>query len=106
MNYNLIYYFKFFIFISCFYNCYSDNTSNICRRLNVSRYNPFTKQTSQTSHTSHTSYTSYTSYTIYYCSKNRSITRHNPYAVFAKDILRKYIYIINIVVVYIILLSI
>ena len=97
MNYNLIYYFKFFIFISCFYNCYSDNTSNICRRLIVARYLPFTKHTSQTSQTS---------YTIYYCSKNRSITRHNPYAVYAKDILRKYIYIINIVVVYIILLSI
>lgn len=90
----LIYYFKFFIFISCFYNCYSDNTSNICRRLNVSRYDPFTKNTSHTSHT------------IFYCSKNRSITRHNPYAVFTKNILRKYIYIINIVVVYIILLSI
>ena len=97
MKHNLIFYFKFFIFISCFYNCYSDNTSNICRRLNVSRYNPFTK---------HTSHTSHTSYTIYYCSKNRSMTRHNPYAVFAKDILRKYIYIINVVVVYIILLSI
>ena len=97
MKHNLIFYFKFFIFISYFYNCYSDNTSNICRRLNVSRYNPFTKHTSHTSHTSHT---------IYYCSKNRSMTRHNPYAVFAKDILRKYIYIINVVVVYIILLSI
>lgn len=94
MKHNLIFYFKFFIFISCFYNCYSDNTSNICRRLNVARYNPFTK------------HTSYTSYTIYYCSKNRRMTRHNPYAVFAKDILRKYIYIINVVVVYIILLSI
>lgn len=100
MKHNLIYYFKFFIFISCFYNCYSDNTSNICRRLNVSRYLPSTKNTSYTSHTSHTSYT------IYYCSKNRSMTRHNPYAVFTKNILRKYIYIINIVVVYIILLSI
>ena len=94
MKHNLIFYFKFFIFISCFYNCYSDNTSNICRRLNVARYNPSTKNTS------------YTSHTIYYCSKNRSMTRHNPYAVFAKDILRKYIYIINVVVVYIILLSI
>lgn len=91
MKHNLIYYFKFFIFISCFYNCYSDNTSNICRRLIVARYLPSTKNTS---------------YTIYYCSKNRSMTRHNPYAVFTKDILRKYIYIINIVVVYIILLSI
>ena len=94
MKHNLIYYFKFFIFISCFYNCYSDNISNICRRLNVSRYLPSTKNTS------------HTSYTIYYCSKNRSMTRYNPYAVFAKDILRKYIYIINVVVVYIILLSI
>lgn len=88
MKHNLIFYFKFFIFISCFNNCYSDNTSNICRRLNVSRYLPSASNK------------------IYYCSKNRSMTRHNPYAVFAKDILRKYIYIINVVVVYIILLSI
>ena len=47
---------------------------------------------------------------IYYTSKNRCIKRTqrviNPYNVLAKDILRKYIYIINVVVIYIILYSI
>lgn len=83
-------YFKFFILFLCFYYSHSNDnaTNNICRRLRIANLLPFRKKT------------------IYYCSKNRSITRHNPYAVFTKDILRKYIYIINIVVVYIILLSI
>ena len=79
-------YFKFFILFLCFYYSYSND--NICRRLRIANFLPFRKKT------------------IYYCSKNRTITRPNQYSVFTKDILRKYIYIINIVVVYIILLSI
>ena len=84
-------YFKFFIFFLCFYYSYSNDNAtnnNICRRLRIANFLPFRKKT------------------IYYCSKNRTITRPNQSSVFTKDILRKYIYIINIVVVYIILLSI
>ena len=83
--------FKFFIFFLCFYYSYSNDNAtnnNICRRLRIANFLPFRKKT------------------IYYCSKNRSITRPNQYSVFTKNILRKYIYIINIVVVYVILLSI
>jgi hypothetical protein len=46
---------------------------------------------------------------VYYAGSHRSIRKtmrnHNPYAVFATDILRKYIYIVNVVVIYIILYS-
>ena len=43
---------------------------------------------------------------VYYTSSHR-VAKHyrNPYAVVAKDVLRKYIYICNIVVIYIILYS-
>ncbi len=42
----------------------------------------------------------------YYTCKHSGGTRraYNPYAVVAKDVLRKYIYIVNVVVIYIILL--
>jgi hypothetical protein len=41
---------------------------------------------------------------VYYTSSHR-VAKHyrNPYAVVAKDVLRKYLYIVNIVVIYIIL---
>jgi hypothetical protein len=46
----------------------------------------------------------------YYSCKHRGVSRprrvSNPYTVFATDILRKYIYIVNVVVIYIILYSI
>jgi hypothetical protein len=44
---------------------------------------------------------------VYYTCKHSGGTRrvYNPYAVVAKDILRKYIYIVNVVVIYIILYS-
>ena len=46
----------------------------------------------------------------YYSCKHRGVSRprraYNPYTVFATDILRKYIYIVNVVVIYIILYSI
>jgi hypothetical protein len=45
----------------------------------------------------------------YYSCKHRGVSRprraSNPYTVFATDILRKYIYIVNVVVIYIILYS-
>ena len=43
----------------------------------------------------------------YYTCKHSGGTRraYNPYAVVAKDVLRKYIYIVNVVVIYIILYS-
>jgi hypothetical protein len=41
---------------------------------------------------------------VYYTSSHRDAKHYrNPYAVVAKDVLRKYIYIVNIVVIYIIL---
>lgn len=43
---------------------------------------------------------------VYYACKNRETRKgSNPYAVVATDILRKYIYIVNVVVIYIILYS-
>ena len=43
---------------------------------------------------------------VYYaCSHRGARLNHNPYQVVAKDILRKYIYIVNVVVIYIILYS-
>ena len=44
---------------------------------------------------------------VYYTCKHSGGTRraYNPYAVVAKDVLRKYIYIVNVVVIYIILYS-
>jgi len=41
---------------------------------------------------------------VYYACSHRDAKHYrNPYAVVAKDVLRKYIYIVNIVVIYIIL---
>jgi len=44
---------------------------------------------------------------IYYSCKHRDTRRirrfHNPYAVIAKDMMRRYVYVINIVVIYILL---
>ena len=43
---------------------------------------------------------------VYYTCKHSGTRRaYNPYAVVAKDVLRKYIYIVNVVVIYIILYS-
>ena len=43
---------------------------------------------------------------VYYVCKHRETRKgSNPYAVVATDILRKYIYIVNVVVIYIILYS-
>lgn len=43
---------------------------------------------------------------VYYTSSHRvARLNRNPYQVVAKDILRKYIYIVNVVVIYIILYS-
>lgn len=66
--------------------------NNICKNLKNNNYVPFKRRLQ------------------HYGSKRRDVRRirrvYNPYAaVFATDILRKYIYIVNVVVIYIILYS-
>jgi hypothetical protein len=65
--------------------------NNICTSLKTNNYVPYRKRL------------------IYYACKHRSVSNtrrvYNPYAVFATDILRKYIYIVNVVIIYIILYS-
>ena len=66
-----------------------DNTANAAKAANAYTYVPFKNRL------------------IYYTCKHSGGTRrtYNPYAVVAKDVLRKYIYIVNVVVIYIILYS-
>jgi hypothetical protein len=65
--------------------------NNICNSLKTNNFVPFRKPL------------------IMYTCKHRGVSNtrktHNPYAVFATDILRKYIYIVNVVIIYIILYS-
>jgi hypothetical protein len=65
--------------------------NNICKNLKDNNYVPFKKRL------------------LHYGCKRRGVSRirraYNPYAVFATDILRKYIYIVNVIVIYIILYS-
>jgi hypothetical protein len=81
-------YFKVFILFIIFYNCKCNKTyvfnKSICKRLTDNKYLANEKR--------------------YYCSKNKKA--HNQYMVFTKDILRKYIYVVNIIIVYLILQSI
>lgn len=49
--------------------------------------------------------TPFTRRLLYYGCSHRMRRHHNPYSVFAKDIIRKYVYIVNVVVIYIILYS-
>jgi hypothetical protein len=89
----------FFIFATGYCDKHRHNTiplfnNNICKSLkdnasNAYIYVPFKKSV------------------IYYTCKHSGGTRraYNPYAVVAKDVLRKYIYIVNVVVIYIILYS-
>ena len=67
-------------------------SKNICKQINDNKYIPFKKRI------------------IHYvgnCSgslvKTDSMRLNNPYVVFAKDILRKYVYIFNVVVIYVLL---
>jgi hypothetical protein len=63
-----------------------------------------------TNNISSNNYVPYKKKIRYYSCKHRGVSRprrvSNPYTVFATDILRKYIYIVNVVVIYIILYSI
>lgn len=81
-------YFKVFILFIIFYNCKCNKTyvfnKSICKRLIDNKYLANEKR--------------------YYCSKNKKL--HNQYMVFTKDILRKYIYVVNIIVIFLILQSI
>ena len=42
---------------------------------------------------------------LYYGCSHKMRRNHNPYAVFVKDIMRKYVYVVNVVVIFIILNS-
>jgi hypothetical protein len=65
-----------------------DNTANAAKASNAYIYVPFKNRL------------------VYYTCKHSGARRtYNPYAVVAKDVLRKYIYIVNVVVIYIILYS-
>jgi len=81
-------YFKVFILFIIFYNCKCNHFSvfnkSICKRLTYNKY--------------------FANENRIYCSKNKK--PHNQYMVFTKDILRKYIYVVNIIIVYLILQSI
>jgi hypothetical protein len=81
-------YFKVFILFIIFYNCKCNKTyvfnKSICKRLTDNKYLANEKR--------------------YYCSKNKK--PNNQYMVFTKDILRKYIYVVNIIVIFLILQSI
>jgi hypothetical protein len=92
MKYYNVY--KTFILFLIFYTCNSHvNNSllnkNICKQLNNSKYNPFNKNIE------------------YYMCKNIVKKKQiNHYAVLSKDILRKYVFIINILFIYILLNSV
>ena len=88
----------FFIFATGYCDKHRHNTiplfnKNICKKDNTyaataSTYVPLNKRL------------------VYYTCRHSGTQRvYNPYAVVAKDILRKYIYIVNVVVIYIILYS-
>ena len=71
----------FFIFYT---GVTGENNSNVCRQIKDNKYIPFKKRI------------------IHYGCKNRGTRRirrfHNPYAVIAKDMMRRYVYVINIVI--------
>jgi hypothetical protein len=86
--------YKIFILFLIFYtsNSHMNNSllnKNICKQLNNSKYQSFNKNIE------------------YYICKNVVKKRQiNPYAVLSKDVLRKYIFIINVVLIYILLNSV
>jgi hypothetical protein len=94
--YSIKNYFKIFILFFIFYsgtcNNKSHNNISMCKslkNLQDNNYVPFNKKL------------------IYYSCKHRDGNKtRRAYSILAKDILRKYIYIINVVVIYIILYSI
>jgi len=85
----------FFIFATSYCHCHSNNRS-ICKSLNGLES---LKGLEGNKHSS------FTRRIIYYGCSHKARRAYNPYAVVAKDILRKYLYIVNVVVIYIILYS-
>ena len=65
-----------------------DNTANAANTSNIYIYVPLKNRLA-----------------YYTCKHSGTRRAYNPYAVVAKDVLRKYIYIVNVVVIYIILYS-
>jgi hypothetical protein len=81
-------YLKTLVLFFIFYTGETNSIKNICKQINDNKYIPI----------------------IHYagnCSgslvKTDSMRLNNPYVVFAKDILRKYVYIFNVVVIYVLL---
>ena len=91
----------FFIFATGYCDKHRHNTiplfnKNICKSLKDNAANTANTYT----------YVPLNNRLVYYTCKHSGTRRaYNPYAVVAKDILRKYIYIVNVVVIYIILYS-
>jgi len=92
----------FFIFATGYCDKHRHDTiplfnKNICKSL---KYNATNAATAST-------YVPLNKRIVYYTCRYSGTQRvYNPYAVVAKDVLRKYIYIVNVVVIYIILYSI
>ena len=92
MKYYHVY--KTFILFLIFYTCNSHMNNSLlnknkCKQLNKSEYYSFNKNIG------------------YYMCKNIVKKRQtNPYVVLSKDILRKYVFIINVVLIYILLNSV
>jgi len=94
--YSIKNYLKIFILFFIFYtgtcNNQSHNNTPICKNFKNLQEN---------------NYVSFKKKLIYYSCKHRDGNKtRRAYSILAKDILRKYIYIINVVVIYIILYSI
>ena len=87
----------FFIFATSYCRCHSNNRS-ICKSLNKG-LESLNKGLEGNKHSS------FTRRIIYYGCSHKARRAYNPYAVVAKDILKKYLYIVNVVVIYIILYS-
>jgi hypothetical protein len=91
------YLYKIFILFLIFYNCNGNNSNinnsilnkSICKQSNKNEYNSLNKNIK------------------YYISKNIVKKKQmNPYVTLSKDILRKYVFIINVVLIYILLNSV
>jgi hypothetical protein len=86
-------------------------SKNICKQINNNKYIPFKKKIIYYGCSGSDSIESLLSKDIHVCSGRlvKTVSRkrirrlNNPYVVFAKDILRKYVYIFNVVVIYVLL---
>ena len=96
-----------------FYTGESNSINNICKQIKDNKYIPFKKNGCTVSFGNSRDIPVCTvsegnSRTSLYkadctASANRTRMLNNPYVVFAKDILRKYVYIFNVVVIYVLL---